>query len=168
MDVVSVRKEANREFLALVTSKPVPEHLIPEHSWSQLDDERSRALQDFVCEHVKPDWSTGIGMLEAMDIAVDVAEANGNLSRQLVASPHSPPKVKRSSEHDARTLGVFHEAWPNGLRLYAGHMQGLRWSVINRLVALGEVEADTSTQTYRITPVGIERLAVMMRRRDRG
>ncbi len=74
------RKEAFRDCLyQLCGGLLPPDDLIPEQSWSALDDDRSHKLQDWVSMHIGFPWGTGIGTLEAIDVMVTVAEDNGNL-----------------------------------------------------------------------------------------
>lgn len=88
------RKEAYADCLLLLCGRLPPDELIPEESWSALDDERSSRLQDFVSEHILLPWGTGIGTLEAIDLMVNEAESNANLKDGRRFEPQ--PKTKRS------------------------------------------------------------------------
>lgn len=81
------RKEAYTDCLLLLCGRLPPDDLIPCESWSALDDARSQRLQDFVSNHVRLPWGTGIGTLEAIDVMVNAAEENANLNNHVRFNP---------------------------------------------------------------------------------
>jgi hypothetical protein len=49
----------------------------------KYDDDGFTAMQDFVCNNLKPEfnWSTGIGIIEGVEHIVEEAFINGNIKR---------------------------------------------------------------------------------------
>lgn len=70
-----------REALNALVTKPVPARLVPDgvYSTSELTEKQNAALQDHCAEFCVPSWATGIGTMDAADLIVGEAVANGNI-----------------------------------------------------------------------------------------
>jgi hypothetical protein len=71
-------KDPIREALRVLCGK-APPHFVRGYSFRGLTDAQIMALQDWACDHVQPDWATGIGALDAAELIVSEAVSNGNI-----------------------------------------------------------------------------------------
>lgn len=71
-------KDPIREALQLLCGAEPPD-FVRGYSFAGLNDAEVMALQDWVCNHVQPYWATGIGAMDAAELIVHEAVANGNI-----------------------------------------------------------------------------------------
>ena len=77
-----------REVLQAMTGKEPPS-FVRGYDYKGLTDEQVQELQDWCCVNVKPEWLTGIGLMDAAENQVAEAVSNGNIA------PVEAPKKQR-------------------------------------------------------------------------
>ncbi len=68
------------EVLLYMVRHPPPEFTKGKMFISELTEEENTRLQDWCSRHVKPEWLTGIGVMDAADSQIREAVANGNIA----------------------------------------------------------------------------------------
>ena len=67
------------EALQSIVGKNPPDFVVGIYAARELSDDQMTELQDWCATHGKPEWTTGIGILEAAERIVDCAVENGNI-----------------------------------------------------------------------------------------
>jgi hypothetical protein len=141
------RKEAYADCFLLLCGRLPADDLIPEVSFSALDDESSTRLQDFAAQYIRLPWGTGIGTLEAIDHMVEEAESNANLKDGLRYDPdrelkHMKQVMKKLGRNQERVLATLkrHKKWSPGEADWFLGSESQTLKVMDSLVALNLVE----------------------------
>ena len=56
-----------------------PPAFVRGYSFKGLSEDQTAKLQNWCVEHVRPDWLTGIGLMDAAENQVEEAVCNGNI-----------------------------------------------------------------------------------------
>jgi len=102
------RGEAYSDLIVLMCGAPPPVEIPDDiERLGLLDDETYEKLQGFVVYHVRLQWLTGIGVLEAMDHMVDEAICNSvkafnEAEPVLFKKGQSAPEPKKPSRKRVR------------------------------------------------------------------
>lgn len=78
-----------RDVLRAFTGREPPAFVREHYDLSQFSDIERDLLHSWCVQHVKPDWATGIGLLEAAELMVHEAVSNGNIPPK----PPGPPEI---------------------------------------------------------------------------
>lgn len=70
------------EALRALTGEEPPGFVVGVYDCDDLEDERVEELQEWCSLNARPEWSTGVGVLEAAEAIVREAEANANIPRR--------------------------------------------------------------------------------------
>ncbi len=73
--------EPLRDALTAITGRESPDFVGNAYSCNDLTDQQTIELQDWCSMNARPEWSTGIGILEAAELLVEEAIANANIAR---------------------------------------------------------------------------------------
>lgn len=72
------KKDAFREALAAIVGKDPPEY-VRGHGLKGMTDKQVEELQDWCSMNARPEWATGLSMLEAAEMIVEEAVGNANI-----------------------------------------------------------------------------------------
>lgn len=78
-----------RDVLRAFTGKEPPAFVGEHYDVSQLSDAEKDVLHAWCAQNVRPDWATGIGLMEAAELMVQEAVNNGNIPPK----PQDPPEI---------------------------------------------------------------------------
>lgn len=68
------------EALSAITGEVPPAYTHGAFSVADLTEAEMLTLQDWCCIHARPEWATGIGVLEAAELIVREAVDNANIA----------------------------------------------------------------------------------------
>jgi hypothetical protein len=83
-----------REALKGLVRKEPPD-FVKGYDLKQLTDQQMLALQDWCSLNVRPQWATGLSVIEAAELMVAGAVENGNILSAEEAAKNPPPDLER-------------------------------------------------------------------------